>query len=99
MTAPTERSGVSGTRRARPSLCSAIASSRVQVERDDKRAGAVGRRQRQRLPPTRAQAQGGVLELGFRRCKRRRELAQDLRVRMKGVARRPPGVVGKLGPV
>ena len=36
---------------------------RVQVKRSDDRAGAVGRRQRKRLPAARAQPQGGVLEL------------------------------------
>ena len=81
MTAPTERFGVSGMRAARPSLVLDDRLVRVQVERDADRAGAVRRRQRQRLPAARGQPQRGVLELGLRRRERDRELAEHLRVR------------------
>ncbi len=58
----------------------------LEVERDDDRAGAVGRRQRERLPPARAQPQGGVLELRLGRGERRGQLAEDLRVGVQRVA-------------
>ena len=61
-----------GSRCARPSLCSATAWWRVQVERDDERAGAVGRGQRQGLPPAGGEAQRGVLELRLGRRQTRR---------------------------
>ena len=71
---------------------------RVQVERAHERTRAVGRRQRQRLPAARAQAQRGVLELGLRRRERNGELAEHLRVRVQRVARLTPLPVGELGP-
>ena len=70
----------------------------VEVQRDDQCAGAVGRRQRQGLPPAPAQAQRGVLQLRLRRGQHRRELAEDLRVGVHGVAGRAPRLVGKRQP-
>ena len=65
----------------------------VQVERDDQRAGAVGRRQRQGLPPAPAEAQSGVLELRLGRGERHRELAEHLGVRVQRVAGGAPRFV------
>ena len=70
----------------------------VQVERNDQRAGAVGSRQRQGLPPACAEAQRGVLELRLFRGEGDRELAEDLRVRVQRVAGCTPRLVGKRRP-
>jgi hypothetical protein len=69
----------------------------VQVERDDERPGAVGRRQRVRLPAARRQAQRGVLQLRLGRREHGGELAEDLRVRVDRVERRAPRLVGGQG--
>ena len=58
----------------------------VQIEGDDEGAGAIGGRQRRRLPASRRQAQGGVLQLRLGRGGRRGELAQHLGVGMERVA-------------
>ena len=63
---------------------------RVEVERDDERAGAVGGGQRRRLPAARGQAKRGVLELGLGRGERRGELAEHLGVGVQRVAGRAP---------
>ena len=65
----------------------------VQVQRDDQRARAVRRREREGLPATRAEAQRGVLKLRLGRGERRRQLAEDLRVRVERVAGRAPRFV------
>src|SRR5689334_22346367 len=70
----------------------------VQVERDDQRAGAVGRRQRQGLPPASAEAQSGVLELRLWRGERHREFAEDLSVRVQRVSGGTPRFVGERRP-
>ena len=64
---------------------------RVQVQRNDQRAGAIGGRERQCLPAAPDQAQRGVLELRFGRRQRRSELAEHLRVgvRVSHVALQP----------
>jgi len=63
------------------------------AERDPD-AGA-GRRQRQRLPPARGEAQRRVLQLGLGGRQRHGELAQHLGVRVKRVARLAPLLVGQ----
>ena len=70
----------------------------VQVKRGDERAGAVGCRQRRRLPSARCQPQRRVLKLWLGRRQPRRELAQHLRVGMQRVARLAPILVGKCRP-
>ena len=95
VTSPTGRSGVSATRSRAPVAVLDDRLVRVQVERDDERPRAVGRRQRQRLPAARGQAQRGVLELRLGRRERHRELAEHLRVRVQRVAGRAPRLVGE----
>jgi hypothetical protein len=78
-----------------------VLSDRVmgsQVEHNDQRAGAVGRRQRQGLPSASAEAQSGVLELRLWRGERRCELAEDLSMRVQRVAGGAPRFVGKRRP-
>ena len=70
----------------------------VQVQRDDQRTRAVRCRQWKRLPAACGQAQRGVLQLGFGRSQRRGQLAQNLRVGVKGVAGGAPGLVGERRP-
>ena len=65
----------------------------------DERAGAVGRRQRQRLPAARAQPQRRVLELGLRGRKRRSQLPEHLRVGVERVEGRMPLLVRQRRPV
>ena len=97
MTAPTARSGVSATRSHAPVAVLGDRLVGVQVERDDERARAVGRRQRRRLPAARGQPQRRVLELRLGRRQRRRQLAEHLRVRVQRVARRAPCVRSSAG--
>src|SRR5204862_6093471 len=61
----------------------------------DEGARAVRRRGRRGLPSSRGQPQRRVLQLRLGRRERHRELAEDLRVGMDGVARRAPRVVGR----
>ncbi len=58
----------------------------AQVQRDDERAGAVRRGQRQRLPAARSLSERGVLQLWLRRGERGGKLSQNLRVRVQRVA-------------
>src|SRR5216684_3419954 len=55
-------------------------------------------RQWKRLPTAYSQAQRGVLQLGFGRSQRRGQLAQNLRVGVKGVAGSTPGLVRERRP-
>ncbi len=71
---------------------------RMQVERHDERAGAVGRRQHAGLPAPRGQPQRGVLQLRLGRRERDRELAEHLGMRVQRVARRAPVLVALVGP-
>ena len=90
-----------GRQRDTPHASFAVLDDRfvgVQVERDDDRTRAVGCRQWKRLPAACGEAQGGVLELGLVRRQRRRQLAQNLCVRMERVERGLQRVIGKLGP-
>jgi hypothetical protein len=64
-----------------------------QIEHDDKRSGAVGRRQQTRFPPSRREPQRRVLKLRLRRSQRHRELAEDLGVRVQRVAGRAPPLI------
>ena len=80
-----------------PRLAAAVFGDRlmgVQVERHDQRARAVGRRQRQSLPAARAQLQRRVLELRLGRGQLRRQLAEQLGVRVQGVAGLAPLLIG-----
>ena len=90
MTSPT---GAVGRQRDAPPAAVAVLGDRlvgVQVQRHHERARAVGRRQREGLPPARGEPQRRVLELRLGRRDRRRELAQDLGVRVQRVAGRAP---------
>ena len=71
---------------------------RVEVERDDEGAGAVGRRKRLRLPAARRQPQRGVLELWLRRGELYSELAKHLAVRVERLARVAPSFVRERRP-
>jgi hypothetical protein len=59
---------------------------RSEAHSHDHRTGAVRRRQRQRLRAPRAQSQRRVLQLRLGRAELRHQLAQQLGVRMQGVA-------------
>lgn|GEM_PF-70995 len=69
-----------------------------EVQRDHERSRTVGGAQRGGLPTTGRQAQGRVLEFGFGRCQRDGQLAEQLGVGVKRVARRPPLVERKRRP-
>jgi hypothetical protein len=69
-----------------------------QVECDDQGSGAIGSGQRRRLPAPCRQAQRRVLQLRLWRGELRRELAEDLGMRVQGVTRRAPLVIGECGP-
>jgi hypothetical protein len=69
-----------------------------QIESDDERPRAVRGSERGGLPSARGKPQRRVLQLRLGRGERDRQLAEDLGVRVEGVARRAPLLVGKLGP-
>src|SRR6478672_8538808 len=58
---------------------------------------SVRRRQGERLPTARGLAERSVLQLGLGRSQLDGELAEDLGVGMKRVARRAPLLIGKCG--
>ena len=69
----------------------------VQVESRHDRAAAVRCRQCERLPPARRQPQGGVLQLRLGRGELDGQLAEELSVRVQGVAGLAPAVVRERG--
>jgi hypothetical protein len=71
---------------------------RAQVKGCDECAGAVGRRQRKRLPAARAEPQGRVLELRLGWGELHRKLSERLRMRMERVAGGAPGSVAQRWP-
>jgi hypothetical protein len=71
----------------------------LQIERHDEAPGAARGRQRGRLPPARRQPQRRMLELRLGWCERHRKLAEELGMRVQGVAGLRPGLVGNLAPL
>ena len=90
----TGRSGASAIA-ARPAVT--VLDDRLvgpEIEHHGQSAGAIGCRQRGRLPTPRGETQRGMLELRFGRGQRHRQLPEDLGVRVQGVARLAPVLVG-----
>jgi hypothetical protein len=78
--------GAVGRQRDAPRAAVAVLGDRlvpVQIQRDDERPGTVGRRERERLPATRSQAQRRVLELRLRRRGPRGQLPEHVGVRVQ----------------
>ena len=98
VTSATGRSGASGMRWARPSLCSATASWRCRSSATTSAPEPSGAGSGSGLPPAGAEAQRGVLQLRFGRRQRRGQLAEHLGVRVQRVAGGMPRLIGQLGP-
>ena len=90
-------------RRERDALHAPVAVLRdrlvgVQVQRDDQCPRPVRGRERKRLPTAGGEPQRRMQELRLGWGERRSKLAENLRVRMKGLARGTPSLIRKCGP-